>query len=1201
MSERDVHRHAAERPGRVARRAERSEPGAPQALAELQAALGNLGLQRRLTSSPVQTKLEVSEPGDAHEQEADRVAEAVMRAPEPAARQVEDEAEEVVATRLEAARQVEDEEEVVSTKLEAARQVEDEEEVVSTKLEAARQMEDEEEVVQAKASGSPSMTPAIESGINRSRGSGHPLDTGTRGFFEPRFGHDLGGVKVHTDAHTARLAAGLNAQAFTVGRDVYFAGGRYQPGTEGGRHLLAHELTHTIQQQPGRKLEEGSAGSAPLPSAAPSIGRAARQVQRNGAPAAPAGQEELVFQLPQIKARHLAVYQAWASSGNLFRNKSYDRDSSPESSPDQRNSVWLPTVTPNLSTTRLQALDLHSDFTGEKTIETPDGEMLTGTRAALLERLAIPPWNRAGNRSNFQVDHIVELQVAGWPGGAGNAIENMELLDGSSNASSGSKTRGNVSRIVRESLGQQGEPNSAADANNHMGANDVRFARAVLGTGDYAGRREDSSQWWTRDEIQRGEHLRDVQPVGNLGEVGDATNFALLSPMVSTPEGVQVGGHSLLGTFRHPANQLQIQLRGADRTRVAGLQMSGITLNEGYTAAADGSDIGTVEATWALPAEFQAPADPLTLPIRKMTGNQYAGHLGAVPAPQLNFPHLSPIEFDAIEVNRSGVYATGRLSPSIPLLSQLPIEVRLRRGALEFGAYYSPENLQLPVPGLRIDEATLGVFYSTADGFGAEGEVFLSVERLGQGFLAARVTRGGGLDIAGGFDFDSELFDEASIEIWYRDQAFGGRGTLAITDPNKVRGIRSARITASFEAGRFAATGEVMPDIPGVEAATLSVTHSEEEGLAIGGTLNLSRDVPGIESGSVEVTVRKPSEAEGWKVRAAGRARPSIPGIDSSVEVAYDDGIFTAEVTAQYRRGMLDGSLRFGATNRALDEAGNPLDEPTPQLRAFGGGSLMLTLAPWLAATAGVRITAEAEVEVTGRIGLPSALQLFPARRYDRNIFTINLDIPIVGVSVLRQRIGIFATIGGGLDLTAGFGPGQLRDLHLSVTYNPDHEEDTRVEGGAEFFVPADAGLRLFVRGALGAGIPIVSASAGLEIGGQLGIEGAVRAGVQVSWTPAQGIDLQADAEIYAEPKFRFDITGFVLVEADLLLRTIELYSKRWRLAEFEYGSGLRLGARFPIHYREGQPFNISMDDIEFQVPRIEPMPLLRGLIDRIR
>jgi hypothetical protein len=259
-----------------------------------------------------------------------------------------------------------------------------------------------------------------------------------------------------------------------------------------------------------------------------------------------------------------------------------------------------------------------------------------------------------------------------------------------------------------------------------------------------------------------------------------------------------------------------------------------------------------------------------------------------------------------------------------------------------------------------------------------------------------------------------------------------------------------------------------------------------------------------------------------------------------------------------------------------------------------------LRIAPWLQATAGIRLLPNGEVEVTGEIGLPSSLDIFPEKSLSRNIFSIGLDIPIVGVSVAGQRVGIFATIGGGLDLSAGIGPAQLQDLHLRVTYNPAHEDQTHVEGGAALHIPAHAGLRLFVRGALGAGIPIVSAQAGIEIGGQLGLEGAIDAGVNVDWMPARGLQIDARGEIYVQPKFTFDITGFVLVEADLLIKTIELYSKRWQLAALEYGSDLRLGIKFPIHYKEGQPFDIAMSDVEFQVPSVDPPAVLKGLLSQI-
>jgi len=105
---------------------------------------------------------------------------------------------------------------------------------------------------------------------------------------------------------------------------------------------------------------------------------------------------------------------------------------------------------------------------------------------------------------------------------------------------------------------------------------------------------------------------------------------------------------------------------------------------------------------------------------------------------------------------------------------------------------------------------------------------------------------------------------------------------------------------------------------------------------------------------------------------------------------------------------------------------------------------------------------------------------------------------------------------------------------------------------------------------------------------------------VNVDWTPTKGLDITASAEIFVEPKLKFDITGFVLVEADLWIKTIELYSKRWQLASMEYGSGLRFGLRLPIHYQEGKPFDVSWSDIEIIKPDLNAMDILTGLVKKI-
>ena len=81
---------------------------------------------------------------------------------------------------------------------------------------------------------------------------GQPLDAETRAFMEPRFGHDFGHVRVHTDAQAADSAHAVHAHAYTVGQNVVFSESNYAPSTLAGRKLLAHELAHTIQQRNAR-------------------------------------------------------------------------------------------------------------------------------------------------------------------------------------------------------------------------------------------------------------------------------------------------------------------------------------------------------------------------------------------------------------------------------------------------------------------------------------------------------------------------------------------------------------------------------------------------------------------------------------------------------------------------------------------------------------------------------------------------------------------------------------------------------------------------------------------------------------------------------------------------------------------------------------------------------------------------------------
>ncbi len=299
----------AQKPAKVALSASlQSSDSLPLAIADPRAAAPAdvLRLQRvagnRATSRLIQRKLVVGASHDPYEQEADRVAEKVVKdeggkmkseSSRPSV-QRQGEEEEEVQTKPLVQRQGEEEEEV-QTKSLVQRQGEEEEEEVQTKPLVQRQGEEEEEEVQTKPlvqrqSGAEEMQRAplastitrttaqapageaasqiqitpqvqasplggrfavdgnIERQIVRTRGSGSSLPDHVRDEMESHFGADFSGVRVHADAESGAMNQALHAKAFTHGRDIYFGASRYNPDASSGKQLLAHELTHVVQQ-----------------------------------------------------------------------------------------------------------------------------------------------------------------------------------------------------------------------------------------------------------------------------------------------------------------------------------------------------------------------------------------------------------------------------------------------------------------------------------------------------------------------------------------------------------------------------------------------------------------------------------------------------------------------------------------------------------------------------------------------------------------------------------------------------------------------------------------------------------------------------------------------------------------------------------------------------------------------------------------
>lgn len=102
---------------------------------------------------------------------------------------------------------------------------------------------------------SPEGSTSVESKLSATKGKGAPMDEATRSEMESGFGTDFSAVRIHTGSEASEMNEELGAKAFTTGRDVYFNEGQFNPGSKEGKHLLAHELTHTVQQGRGKMIQ----------------------------------------------------------------------------------------------------------------------------------------------------------------------------------------------------------------------------------------------------------------------------------------------------------------------------------------------------------------------------------------------------------------------------------------------------------------------------------------------------------------------------------------------------------------------------------------------------------------------------------------------------------------------------------------------------------------------------------------------------------------------------------------------------------------------------------------------------------------------------------------------------------------------------------------------------------------------------------
>ena len=1201
--------------------------------------------KRAASGTPVQKKLTVGPARDRYEAEADRIADRVMSVGGGTAPAAAPPISRLPTAAVQRA--------PIPQPNMAKRK-----EVKTTKVEDDKE-EDKSTVVQRSADG-PSTAPAqTEHNIGRMRAAGgRTLAAPVRNQMESGMGRPMSHVRVHDGAGPARAAKSVGAKAFTVGNDVFFGAGQYRPETPSGARLLAHELVHTEQQRGLGNLAQTTAlQRVETPAPAPTQPQqdtddedaetANLEFTKPGSPGIRVvlnsdGEGGTMF-IPLLQVPELRGGFKGASNHPLARGVPHSADSVLDPSRAfeysgkterqrtpvdefQKQAYYDAAETelePGLRTTIPQQVTGWADApalvnsSGEQRYylrlsnipARSTNTVIFGTLDELADhkRIKIPNWGRDGRPARFDVDHIQELQLGGLDG-----WDNFWLLDSGANQSSGRNINTNLRADISEVIGfaQTGSfwegDNAArkpefADFKNQASNWKVMFA----GFTDLAITNE-SGPYWTRQEITSGAHLSHLtvlteQELAEGGFIMDRDRLQRVSVFTSA-----TGGH-----------RKQFDVNGENVTPVGnagsffgGFDLDSITTNPDPNAS---PMITSISGTMFRRRSGE-PVNPTEMSganaLRVVGGDglgfsgyldqaDFRAKLSAIPKPDL--AGTSPITFEDAGVNENGdIVASGYVTATKALFP-----------AMNFPIYIVGNDIfvEFPIPTDRLNfgpvtvtEAALQIGVGE-DGAFIAGNAALAIDQLGSGTIEARMD-GANTIIAGTFNFDLDFLDPAEANITYNF----GTDTLALSltagvSEGTLPGVQSGQITASFSRDEVTFGGTLLLG-GALSGVVVSVTYSQAEGLSVGAdNIQLPVDnIPGVTSATASLHARQNPETREWSFGGQGTAALDIAGATGDITIGVDGDRVIFGGNLNVTKGPASGSLSFSATNAPVDEEGNPVEgEASDQITVTGRGTAEITFGNVLKGTAGIELTPQANIIVSGTIGLPPTFEVFARQEYNKSLLRVETpDFPIWGVSVGGIGFGIFAFADAELSFNSFVGPGQLVDTEIGAVMDLDRPEDAQITGSARFEVPAYAGLKLDIGGGLRAraAVAFVEGRVGLE--GELGLEAEASAQVDVAWNRTDGLSVEAVAEANARPKFRVGVNASVRAGVDLGITDITETWGPWTRTLGEFGPEMEAGVKVPVKWSEQNGMDFSIDDIEITQPQINVKDILKSSFEEL-
>lgn len=1010
----------------------------------------------------------------------------------------------------------------------------------------------------------------LESQLEDSKGSGFTLDEKTRTEMEGNFGADFSNVRVHTGSDAVQMSEQLNAQAFTHGSDIYFNEGKYNPDTSSGKHLLAHELTHTVQQEEGLQKRVQKAGGSNANAAA-----AKEPIDfDNSTITLP------LISLPSAKKRkdNSKLMPPFIYPQGYERKNSY-KDIEDESSSKEQREVWKLAVTKGVQSKvneisgKAKKANAYDKDTLVYYMKHKQGKdmRLIGKPDAISENSYIPTWSRTGKATAFDVDHVRELQLEGK-----NFHSNMELLHFSLNRASGNSVKNEINNRIIAFIEKEEKKNST----EYQDAKFPKSARAAKDKFTLVFKKVDftnspkasgSEHYWSLEEITEGQHLDDFEPMKSAdikkikGSKGDETIYT--SP---------VGGAALKKKDILSLNNKSKKITFHEPEFI-----------ENQTGKQAGELIGSFNVDFGFYGSEDKPKS-FKIPILQMDGVPFGGSIprrgekGKGGLEQLlvglEMPGLSPVTVDDAQFTKDkGLAIRGKIHPTLDIIKGFDLDFYMEGDDFNISKTITAEEIKVPPP-FKINEALLTIGAGNK-GVYVQGDVLFEISKLGTGKISGMGKSNGDFGIKGKFDFDPKLFRKgaASIEVGYNNKDGWSAGGELEIGKGTVKGIKSAKISVVYSKNMLEAAGTAEVEIKGVNEVTLRIKFGEKESEIEGG-VKIGK-LPGIKDGEGSLKIVKKDNE--YDFSGKGKITPDIPGIETQVDFEFANDIFLVNASLDYKRDRLEGKLKLGITNQEMAE-GVPTGKKSDNYTVYGGGQISLKITDSLKVTAGVNFLPNGEVEVTGRIDLPKKFKLFPAPlpKREKQLLKIPVNIP---TPIPIIQIYVY----GYINAEAEIGEGYLDDVFAEVKYNPSHPEEMSITGGMSFKMPAYAEIKAGVEFGIKASLLIASIRGGIDLSAALRLEvpQPILKG-ELKWSPATGFELDGTAKIGIMPSLIFTGAFKITGEIDLLLGSISK-SWSWPFGSMTLSPNAPFGMEFPFKYNKNTPFNLSFDQIKFTYPSV--------------